>query len=250
LTATLAGNDKYSVRPHDGDQNILALDQDDASNHLPEIVLPEMSDQLSILGIFALGVGYNGVAQQEAHEIAVFETDVAAFVLGAHHCAADFVGLLLADQMAGRFELFKVWGEVETEYLSPFAEGKEDVVLLEMHEFLNISSFGLTLAYHLVFVYVQEVDLSKVSADNEGVAFVLEAESSHVGGGVHFLDGQGTGVVEVAIYVALKDSYLAIITGTEDHLFILYLLCQDVGNIEFMLIQFLHKHPVFQFTDG
>ena len=61
-------------------------------------------------------------------------------------------------------------------------------------------------------------------ADDEGVAFVLVAEGSDVGGGAHFFYGNSTAVVEVTVNVTLENCNLSVIGGAEYDFLIFELL--------------------------
>ena len=116
------------------------------------------------------------LAKPEAHKLTIFKTNVSSFVFEAHCDCADLGVCVFASQMTGRLEFFDVRRKVQTEYLCFFVEGKEDVVLLEIDEFLNICSFSVTFADHFIFINIHKEDLSNISANNKNASFFLIAE--------------------------------------------------------------------------
>jgi hypothetical protein len=175
------GQKENATGPDDGYDGVLALNQDHISDRFAKVGLPEISDGLAVLPVLKAGVGDHLLVQPETHEVPVFKANVRALVLFTHHHAADFTLALLRHQVAGRLELFNVGRQVEPKDLCFFAERKQNVVLLEVDELLNVPCFGVTLADDLVFVNVDEEDFAGVGADDGSVAFFLVAEGADSG---------------------------------------------------------------------
>jgi hypothetical protein len=113
-------------------------------------------------------------------------------------------------------ELLEVWRQVKPEDLCFFAESKEDVLLLQLYEFLNVSSFRLAPTDHLVLIDVQEVNFACLGSNYQGISLALIAQRCHVGCGVELLYRYATNCIEIPILIALKDCDLSIIGCAKD----------------------------------
>lgn len=106
-------------------------------------------------------------------------------------------------------------GEVESEDFGLLAEWQQDVVLLQLHELLNISCPSLAFTDHFVLVDVQKVYLSVIGPNDQSVPLVLIAEGSYIRLRAYLFDGQTPRIVEISINVSLKYRYLAIVGSAE-----------------------------------
>lgn len=85
-------------------------------------------------------------------------------------------------------------------------------------EVFDVSSSGFTLADYFDFIYIHEVDVSDVGANDESVPFGFVGEGRDSGMGVYFLEHQAPDVIKVPVLVSLEDGQLAVLRSTEDHL--------------------------------
>jgi hypothetical protein len=126
------------------------------------------------------------VTEPEGHDISIFQPQIAPLIDGTHGHRCN-LGLSFCDQVAGRFKLFEVRGKIQPQDFSLLGKRQQDGVLSQDCEILNVSLFGLALAYYLCLVDVHEVNVSRACTDYQSVPLGLVAEGRHGGLRVHLL---------------------------------------------------------------
>lgn len=122
MVAVLTGEHIQVASSYNGHKHIFLLDQNEAANCLYEVDLPDVSDG-GRLRLFLTIVADGLVVEPEAHQVTIFEADVAALTGMTHSHTAD-LSRLLAHQVTRWLELFQVWWKIQPEDFRFLAKGQ------------------------------------------------------------------------------------------------------------------------------